>query len=224
MKQPRVGHYRSTEHYASDLCLCQPCTYFLYRTKIAISDYRDCHRFSDACDLVPVAKPEYPCSLVRPCTARAQIPVSSRMRAVWIALMEEASQPRRILAVTGTGSSACTTREATRSRRGQSRRRAEPPWRQTTLLTGQPKFRSMKSGCTQSTTALAASAIFSGSAPKSWTPIGRSSGRNDTISRVRWFRWRIPSAETNSVTTTSAPYSLHNRRKTESVTPAIGAR
>ncbi len=35
---------------------------------------------------------------------------------------------------------------------------------------------------------------------------------------------RIPSADRNSVTTTSAPNDLHSRRNGDSETPAIGAR
>ena len=83
----------------------------------------------------------------------------------------------------------------------------------------------MKSGCTQSTTALAASAIRSGSPPKSCTPNGRSvSASNSMYSWVRSLRWRMPSAETNSVVSTSAPCALQSWRNVVSVTPAIGAR
>src|SRR5947199_285066 len=55
---------------------------------------------------------------------------------------------------------------------GQSRNSDEPPFFATTLLTGQPKLMSMKSGCTQSITARAASPKRSGSPPKSCTPSG----------------------------------------------------
>jgi len=41
---------------------------------------------------------------------------------------------------------------------------------------------------------------------------------------VASFSRRIPSAERNSVTTTSAPNRRHNRRNGDSDTPAIGAR
>ncbi len=102
-----------------------------------------------------------------------------------VALIVSWLHPRRILAVTGNGSTALTTAKATRSRSGQSLRSADPPCLQTTLLTGHPKFRSMKSGSTQSRTAFAASAIRCGSAPNNWTPTGRSSARKvQHLSRV----------------------------------------
>src|SRR6202011_468895 len=63
-----------------------------------------------------------------------------------------------------------------------------------------------------------------GSAPNNCTPTGRSSAGKFSISLVCWLRCNMPSAETNSVTNTSAPCSLQSRRKIESVTPAIGAR
>src|SRR5258708_4423951 len=133
----------------------------------------------------------------------------------------------RIFAVTGipSGKQAPTTARATDSSSGQSRSRAEPPFFETILFTGQPKFRSMKSGCAHSMTARAASARRSGSAPKSCTPTGRSTaGSKSIICRVRSLRCRMPSAETNSVVRTSAPISLQSWRNPESVPPAMGAR
>ncbi len=62
-----------------------------------------------------------------------------------------------VFAVTGTGATARTTARATRSSNGQSRSRDEPPFFETTLFTGQPKFRSMKSGRFHSTIIRAAS-------------------------------------------------------------------
>ena len=170
------------------------------------------------------ACPEYPWARVRPCTVRRQIPASSRRRALSGALTDCSSQPVRIFAVTGSGETARTTAEAMAARRVPSRRREDPPFLQTTLLTGQPKLRSMKSGCFQSTTEVAPRASCSGSPPKSWTPRGCSSGVKSTNCSVRSLRCRMPSAETNSVVSTSAPRALQMRRKTELVTPAMGAR
>ena len=163
-------------------------------------------------------------SFVRPCTATAAMPVSSKMRAVVGALTVAALQPMRIFAVTGTGAHARTTARAIFSKSGQSRRIDEPPFFETTLFTGQPKFRSMKSGCFQSMTMRAASPRCSGSAPNSCTPSGRSASTNSRYSSVRSLRLKMPSALTNSVTITSAPCSFASWRKMESVTPAIGAR
>jgi hypothetical protein len=146
------------------------------------------------------------------------------MRAVVVAFTLAASHPMRILAVTGCGATARTTARATFSSSGQSRSSDEPPFLLTTLLTGQPKFRSMKSGCFHSITMRAASPRWPGSAPKSCTPSGRSASQNSRYSSVRSLRRKMPSAETNSVTITSAPCSLQSWRKMVSVTPAMGAR
>ena len=106
------------------------------------------------------------------------------MRATCGALIESVSQPIRILAVTGNGATARTTAVATAASVGQSLSRAEPPFFATTLLTGQPKFRSIKSGRTQSTTCFAASAICPAFPPKSCTPIGRSHSSKSRYSRL----------------------------------------
>src|SRR4051812_43869580 len=63
-----------------------------------------------------------------------------------------------------------------------------------------------------------------GSAPNNCTPTGRSIGSKSRYSRVRSFRLKIPSEETNSVVSTSAPCSLQIWRNTLSETPAMGAR
>ena len=82
----------------------------------------------------------------------------------------------------------------------------------------------MKSGCFQVMIFFAASPILSPSAPNNWTPTDRCSSVNSVYFRVRSSACMIPSAETNSVTITSAPSSLQIWRKITSVTPAIGAR
>jgi hypothetical protein len=61
------------------------------------------------------------------------------------------------------------------STKWRSRRQPMPPLRLTTFLTGQPKLMSGKAGSYTSSSSRAASAIASGSAPKIWMPMGRSS-------------------------------------------------
>ena len=142
-----------------------------------------------------------------------------------VALMVFSSHPIRILAVTGTWSpTARATPEATLASASQFLRSDEPPFLATTLLTGQPKLMSIKSGCFQSMIFLAASPMRSPSPPKIWTPQGRCSSVNSVYFLVRSSCLMMPSAETNSVTMTSAPSSLQIERNTTSVTPAIGAR
>src|SRR5262245_53409651 len=73
-------------------------------------------------------------------------------------------------------------------------------------------------------TICAAAAIFSGSPPKIWMEMGRSSSVYSAYSRVRSIPRTSPSALTISVTTRpQPPWRLTNRRNAESVIPAIGA-
>ena len=116
------------------------------------------------------------------------------------------------------------TARMTSSTRPRSFRHPEPPLRFTTFFTGQPKLMSMNSGWNTSVTSAAASPIGPGSAPKICTPIGRSSAPKRSLLSVASFSRRIPSAERNSVTTTSAPKRRQSRRNGDSDTPAIGAR
>ena len=71
---------------------------------------------------------------------------------------------------------------------------------------------------------LAASPMWAPSAPKSWMPMGRCDSSILVYLLFLSHAWRMPSAETNSVTITSAPSSLQMVRKMGSVTPAMGAR
>ena len=139
--------------------------------------------------------------------------------------MDAASQPILILAVTGTRSpTLAATDPATSASRGQSFSSEDPPFLETTFLTGHPKLRSIKSGCFQSIILWAASAMRFPLAPKSWTPTGLCPSSNSVYLRVLLSAWIIPSADTNSVVMTSAPISLQILRKMRSVTPAMGAR
>ena len=123
---------------------------------------------------------------------------------------------------------AARTSRSRRSTSGRSRSRPEPPLHFTTLLTGQPKLMSRMSK-PRSWQTRAASAITCGSAPNSCAEMGCSSGSN-----ARYFRvlvgLRAPSAAltpcelVNSVMIRPHPPRLRmKRRKTVSVTPAMGA-
>src|SRR5476649_2288510 len=91
------------------------------------------------------------------------------------------------------------------------------------FATGQPMLTSTMSAPMPSTTC-AASAIFSGSPPKIWMEIGRSSSVYSAYSSVRSMPRTSPSALTISVTTRpQPPWRFTRRRNAVSVIPAIGA-
>ncbi len=129
------------------------------------------------------------------------------------------SNPLRVFAVTGRAV-ASTTALVMASTSPRSRRHPDPPFFRTTFFTGHPKLMSTKSGAYTSDTKAAASAITPGSEPKIWIPMGRSSSSNRRYPLVLSFPRQIPAALTNSLTTTSAPYSRQSRRKGDSLTPA----
>ena len=169
------------------------------------------------------AWPEYICVRVRGCSARTRAPASWQRSAIVTGSRISSFQPLRIFTVTGR----CVLRDTARitdCTRSRSRRHPDPPLRRTTFFTGQPKLMSTKSGRKMSVTSFAASPIASGSAPKICTPIGCSSGSKRSLAMVASFSRRIPSAERNSVTTTSAPCARQRRRNGDSETPAMGAR
>src|SRR5262245_28733768 len=89
--------------------------------------------------------------------------------------------------------------------------------------TGQPIFTSTTLAPSCSTIA-AAAAIFSGSPPKIWIEIGRSSSVYSAYSSVRSIPRTKPSELTISVTTRpQPPCRFTRRRKAVSVIPAMGA-
>src|SRR5262249_28271755 len=124
---------------------------------------------------------------------------------------------------------AARTRVRILSTNGRSRRHPEPPLHLVTLLTGQPKLMSRMSN-PRSWQILAASAITAGSAPNSCAEIGCSSGRkakyfNVLVGFFRPVDVLTPCELVNSVMIRPHPPRLRiKRRKTVSVTPAIGAR
>jgi hypothetical protein len=169
------------------------------------------------------ACPVYICVRVRACSVNAFAPASCMRSAIPTGSRVSSLQPERVFTVTGR-CVAPTTARMMRCTSSRSLRQPDPPFRFTTFLTGQPKLMSTNSGWKTSVTSAAASAMAAGSAPKICTPIGRSSALKRSFESVASFSRRIPSAERNSVTTTSAPCAAHSRRKGDSETPAIGAR
>ena len=116
-----------------------------------------------------------------------------------------------------------------RCTRGRSRRQPDPPLHLVTLLTGHPKLMSRMSK-PRSWQIRAASAITAGSAPNSCAEMGCSSGSNARYFNVlvgflRPVEALTPCELVNSVIIRPQPPRLRmKRRKTVSVTPAIGAR
>ena len=143
------------------------------------------------------ALPLKPWARVRAWSARERTPQPSRRRAVSAGRAVASSQPIRILTVTGSGVAA-TTAATTASMRPGSASSAEPALRSTTLRTGQPRSRSMRSG-SRSVTRRAASAMTPGSEPHSWIPNGRSSGVKRIRRRVVSFSRTTPSETTISL-------------------------
>ena len=87
------------------------------------------------------ARPEYCCSRVRACTAMADAPLPSQIRATSTALTLSASQPERIFAVTGRGVASTSARTTAPIFSG-SRIMALPSPLPVIFGAGQPKFRS----------------------------------------------------------------------------------
>ena len=142
------------------------------------------------------ASPVYICARVRPWIAKARMPTSCKRSAISSMMICSLSQPKRVLAVTG-NFTAFTTCLAISTIRGTSRSNPAPAPFWATRLTGQPKFKSMKSGCTSSTIR-AASTIESTKRPYIWMVTGRS-----LSSMVNFFKDLLTertnaSAETNS--------------------------
>ena len=106
----------------------------------------------------------------------AAAPADSRTFATSTQLQLPMSQPRRILAVTGTGTAAFTA-STIRPARSGSFIRAEPSPLFTILPMGQPMFRSMIWAPVSSRAMAAASAMQTGSLPKICTAEGRSPGK-----------------------------------------------
>ncbi len=166
--------------------------------------------------------PEYDCAAVRPCTATAAAPASSIRLASSGALSSFASQPARILTVTGIFTAFAIARTTLAACSG-SRIRLQPALCFAIFGTGQPMLTSTMSAPMPSTIC-AAAAIFSGSPPKIWIETGRSSSVYSAYSSVRSIPRTSPSELTISVTTRPHPPSrLTRRRKAVSVIPAMGA-
>ena len=157
------------------------------------------------------AWPPNPWAQVRPWTTTAAAPASSAMTANCGAVRLAASQPLRNLTVTGRRVCAHTARMIAAARSGSFIRATPAPFF-TTLRTGQPMFRSIRSTGRVSTRA-AARPMASGSAPNSCRPKGRSASTVRISSKVfRWPKtrpWQLTISETHS----AAPCSRQSRRK-----------
>ena len=114
----------------------------------------------------------YICARVRAWSVTAAAPASSHRLASSTALMESASQPVRILTVTGQSTAATVARTISAARAGSFISRAPPP-EAATLGAGHPMLMSRKAGRCASA-ARAAAATVAGSEPNNWIPTGRS--------------------------------------------------
>ena len=132
------------------------------------------------------------------------------------------SQPRRVFTVTGV-CTAFTTSRVMSSMSGMFCSMPAPAPLPATFFTGQPKLRSMTSGCASSTI-FAASTMASVSRPYICMPTGRSSSLMVSLLTVDLMERTRASALTNSVYTIDAPKRLQSLRKPMSVTSSIGAR
>ena len=134
----------------------------------------------------------------------------------------ESSHPARILTVTGI-LTALVIAATTAAACAGSRIRLQPALCLAIFDTGQPMLTSTMSAPMPSTIC-AALAMVSGSPPKIWIEIGRSSSVYSAYSSVRSIPRTSPSELTISVTTRpQPPWRLTSRRNAVSVMPAIGA-
>src|SRR5229473_2655844 len=148
--------------------------------------------------------------------------MSSAIFATSTATTDFSSQPARSLIVSGIFTAVRTARKISPSN-GKSRSKPEPP-HFTTFFAGQPKLISTASK-PRSSTIFAASAITAGFAPKSCAVMGCSSSWKKRYRRVFFALRVMPSELVNSVISRpQPPRPRMTRRKSVSVTPAMGAR
>src|SRR3989441_2834775 len=167
------------------------------------------------------ARPGYCCERVRGWTVIASTPSPSAMRAISTAFTVRSSHPERILMVNGTSTAFRSVRKMTAARSG-SRMSAAPCPLATIFETGQPMLRSIPSAPVAASRR-AASASTSGSPPRSWKAMGRSSGRQWAITWVRALPSTRARASISSLVRSPAPASRQTSRNGALVTPAIGA-
>ncbi len=152
-------------------------------------------------------------------------PARSARAAISGAFIEPASQPRRILTVTGTPSAAtaATTASTSRSARSGSLISADPERPFVTFFAGQPKLMSMiRAPCPAHQRA--ASAMATGSRPASWTAVRASPAPSSARARTSRRPRTASALATISDTTRPAPRRAATVRNGRSVIPAIGAR
>ncbi len=151
-------------------------------------------------------------------------PASARARAASGTIMEELSQPVRIFADTGMRFNAPATAATILRMSSGFFSKAAPAPAEVAFGAGQPKFMSIKSGATLSSTSDAASATSFGSEPKICTPNGRPPSVNESFSKTRAAPLKTALLYTNSLTETSAPYSRQMHLQGSLEKPAIGAK
>ena len=168
------------------------------------------------------ARPPNSCLAVRGWTAMASTPQSSAIRAMLTACSPLASQPVRILMVSGIRMALRTALSNVRALSGALISAAPDPVL-TTFRTAQPKLISRIPAPILSTIA-AASAIMSGSDPNIWAERGSSCGADCSNRTVLPDWYTSPQELTIPEQTKPQPASLAKRRKGKLVIPAKGAR
>ena len=152
-----------------------------------------------------LTRPAKPWARVRPWTKIAATPTPSSTRARSGAVRFSSSQPRRIFAVMGIFTASIMPRTSAAVLLS-SVIMAEPPPIFVTFFTGQPMLMSTD-WAPSSWHITAASRISSGTLPKSWMAIGRSSGEDATSLRAVGLRSRRERALTRSVVAQPSPPS-----------------
>ena len=167
----------------------------------------------------------YICSRVRPCTTSRSAPFSSQALATAGPVRWSASQPMRILTVSGRSppraSRAALTIAPQRAGSSSSLLPAPPP---VILGAGHPMFISRISNRSPFSSRIStARPIVSGSLPNSCTAYTPWGSRSRSRSTLLWSPKVIALALAISLTVQAAPWSAIRRRQAASLKPAIGA-
>mmetsp|Transcript_29160 Transcript_29160/g.57171 ORF Transcript_29160/g.57171 Transcript_29160/m.57171 type:complete len:323 (-) Transcript_29160:74-1042(-) len=165
----------------------------------------------------------------RPCTVRADTPVSTNRLLIKIVRSTDASQsplmsPRnRIFAVTGI-ETASRTAATTALARSESSRRKAPKLNRLASKVGHPRFTSTAHTCPVSSRQRAATAISAGSSPAICAMRGESSGRPPSNTSVKNPAEVTSHALYMGVYASCAPCLLQSRRNARSDWSTIGDR
>ncbi len=147
---------------------------------------------------VQSASPVYICERVLPCIVSACMPQSCSCSASVVITSCSLFHPSRVFTVTGVFT-AFTTSRVMSSSSGIFCSMPAPAPLPATFFTGQPKFRSITSGCACSSTICAASTICGTSRPYICMPTGRSASSMASLFTVLFTERTNASALTNSV-------------------------